>query len=213
MTQVLSRGAGFVSCQAPELIFGLADLEEATLEVLWPGGRREDFGPVAARSRCLLVEGSGQVQSIELESGGLADPLPEGLALRIGERVPELTLVDAKGREQSVDVRQLGQGKPIVLNLWASTCVPCVGELPLLAEMQQGGDQEVVLFSVDDPDARERADAMLQKRGRGLSSYYLRPAGAGLESLVDLVRLPIPTTLFLDPEGVVQRIHRGPIED
>ena len=35
----------------------------------------------------------------------------------------------------------------------------------------------------------------------------------GLESLIDLERLPIPTTLVLSPEGLVERIIRGPLRE
>jgi thiol-disulfide isomerase/thioredoxin len=212
VTQVLSRGAGFVSCQAPELIFGLGAQVRGHVEVLWPGGELEDFGELAARSRVSLVQGTGKAQPLELTSLTLAEPLPDGLLVRIGEPVPELRLLDGQGREKKVDVRALAGGKPALLNFWASTCVPCVGELPDLASIEAGGEERVLLVSVDEPDARGRAEVMLGKRGKGLSSFYLRSGGAGLEELVDLVRLPIPTTLSLDAEGIVRAIHRGPID-
>ena len=70
----------------------------------------------------------------------------------------------------------------------------------------------MILMSVDDPGQRDAARRLLAKRGSGLRGYYLRECGKGLEEVVDLVRLPIPTHLFLDAEGVVTGIHRGPIE-
>ena len=63
VANLMSRGAGFVSCQAPELVFGLGEAESARLEVRWLGGVTEDFGLVPAGSRVLLVEGSGEKKS------------------------------------------------------------------------------------------------------------------------------------------------------
>ena len=53
--QVLSRGAGIASCQAPELVFGLGDAESATFRVLWPGGHEQAFGPISAGARVLFT--------------------------------------------------------------------------------------------------------------------------------------------------------------
>ena len=44
VSQVMSRGAGFLSCQPPELIFGLGEQAQAEVQVRWPGGALESFG-------------------------------------------------------------------------------------------------------------------------------------------------------------------------
>ena len=66
MAQVLSRGAGFLSCQPPELVFGLGGASEADLRVLWPGGLSENFGTVDANAKVLLVEGAGRAKTLEV---------------------------------------------------------------------------------------------------------------------------------------------------
>ena len=60
VAQVLSRGAGFVSCQAPELVFGLGDAPAAELRVRWPGGALESFGSVAAGARVPEFDGGAR---------------------------------------------------------------------------------------------------------------------------------------------------------
>jgi len=65
-SQVLALGSQYLSCQPPELLFGLGDLERARVEVLWPGGAREDFGDVPGGSRVLLVEGEGVARPLAL---------------------------------------------------------------------------------------------------------------------------------------------------
>ncbi len=207
--QVLSRGAGFISCQAPELVFGIGSAEEARVEVLWPGGEREDFGDLARGTRALLVEDEGVAKEIAACAGPLPDPLPIGLNVRIGEDLPALDLLDERGRSASVDVRAAADGKPLYLNLWASTCAPCVGELDDLERIAAEGERAVLLVSVDPPEARTSAAAQLEKRAPSLTSYYLCEGGSGLEAIADLVRLPIPTTLDLDADGRVKAILRG----
>lgn len=212
LAQVLSRGAGFASCQAPELVFGLGAAKAATVEVAWPGGFREDFGEVAPGSRLLLVEGAGKPEPFAARTRSLPDPLPEGLTVRVGERVPVLRLLDGNGVETEVDVRALADGRPMLVNLWASFCAPCIVEMPTLARIHADGERRVLLLGTDAPDSRAAAANLLAKHAPGVPAYYLRKGGKGLEPLVDLVRLPIPTTLVLDSGGVVREIIRGPIE-
>ncbi len=58
-SQVLQCGSGYLSCQPPELVFGLGDAKEGQVEVYWPGAIHESFGRVPAGSRVLLVQGTG----------------------------------------------------------------------------------------------------------------------------------------------------------
>ncbi len=211
VAQVLSRGAGFESCQAPELVFGLGQASEARVEVRWPGGAREDFGSLAAGARALLVEGTGAPQSFEARTRPLPDPLPDGLRVRIGEALPELTLLDAAG--QPARFRATETEGPLLVNFWATYCAPCVGELPALARIDAAGERRVVLFSVDAPGDRERGAALLAERAPGVEAYYLAEGGRGLDGWVDLLRLPIPTSLEVDAQGVVSGVVRGVVEE
>ncbi len=58
-SQVLQCGSGYLSCQPPELVFGLGDARTGDVEVYWPGAIHESFGRVPAGSRVLLVQGTG----------------------------------------------------------------------------------------------------------------------------------------------------------
>jgi thiol-disulfide isomerase/thioredoxin len=209
--QVLSRGAGFVSSQSDELVFGLGSLEQADVEVVWPGGHRESFGALPAGSRCVLVEGTGQSEPYKAQPRPLPDPLPPGLLLEEGQMLPSLTLVDADGNAATLDATELADGKTLFLNLWASYCPPCVAEIPDLQALEDAGEVNVVGVSVDAPTSREKASRLLEKRGGRYPSFYLGTGGTGLEQLVDLERLPIPTTLVITPEGRIDTILRGPL--
>ncbi len=215
--QVLSRGAGFVSCQAPELVFGLGGQEAAELEVIWPGGVRESFGSVGAGARVELVEGSGEGEPLAARPRVLPDPLPPGLRLEEGDVVPKLAVLDADGNPRVLDVRAVGDGKPVMLNFWASYCDPCVKEIPDLQAIDDKGEQRVVAISMDAPGQVATAESLLARRGGSYPAYYLGAKADGdavpVEELVDLLRLPLPTTLVLSAEGRVETILRGPIRE
>lgn len=217
-SQVLSRGAGFVSCQVPELVFGLGSAASATVEVQWPGGKRESFGELQANSRMLLVEGSGKGEAFAAHTARMPDPLPGGIRIGDGDRVPLVTVLDGEGQPTLLDVAALAGGKPVMLNFWASYCAPCVGELELLEARHQKGDLFVIALSTDVAADQDSARAILAAKGVSFPSFYLAPeelslpGGAKLEALVDLKRLSLPTTLLLGAKGQLESTIEGPIE-
>ena len=219
VADVLSRGAGFVSCQAPELIFGLGDAESARVEVRWVGGAKEDFGSVKAGSRVLLVEGSGAPEAFEARPRSLPDPLPLGLNIELGKDIGDLLMKDDGGEIESVSVAALAGDGELWLNFWASYCGPCVAELPLLDEIDGTKGRRVLLVSADAPGDVERAKALATERAPSLARYFIATDceetenAKKLTALVDLERLPIPTTLVFNSDGELTRVIRGPVEE
>ena len=76
---------------------------------------------------------------------------PKGFAIQGNPRaVPEVRFVTASGAPKTLDTFR---GKMILLNLWATWCLPCIKEMPSLDALQAdmgGRDFEVVALSVDD---------------------------------------------------------------
>src|ERR1043166_4970809 len=75
------------------------------------------------------------------------------LAATAGDAAPDLDLLDLQGAKHTLaDYR----GKPVVLNFWATWCVPCAAEMPLLSEMQNRYKDKVLFIaaSVDDEIGR-----------------------------------------------------------
>ncbi len=216
--QTLSRGAGFVSCQAPELLFGLGGEGNATLSVRWPSGTSEDFGTVESGARVLLVEGSGKPQAFEAHTTRLPDPLPRGFRVSVGDRLPKLAVLDSEGQETVLDPVELADGGRLYVNFWASYCASCVKELPDLQELSEGSDANVVAISMDAITDRSHAHALLKQRGAEFPGYYLgsKESGEGAtklpSSIIDIERLPIPSTLVLTADGTVEAIISGPLE-
>ncbi|MFT4540137.1 MAG: thiol-disulfide isomerase/thioredoxin [Planctomycetota bacterium] len=216
VAQLMARGAGFVTCQAPELIFGLGDQAAALVEVRWPGGTVESFGDLQAGSRALLVEGEGKPQSFEAHPRPFPDPLPAGLRVSIGEKLGKLAVGSSDGQPAVLDLVALADGKPLYLNFWATYCASCVKELPDLERLHGAGEATVCLLSMDASDDLAQAVDLLRRRGMTTPAYYLleptAEPSAGVRrvtDIIDLERLAIPTTLVLSPEGVLERVIRG----
>ncbi|HXB69457.1 MAG TPA: TlpA disulfide reductase family protein [Candidatus Acidoferrales bacterium] len=116
----------------------------------------------------------------------------------------DLTLKDAYG--QKVRLRDL-RGKPVVLNFWATWCVPCTAEMPMLVAMETEYATRGVLFvaaSLDDAKTKANIPGFLAEHKIGFPVWY----GATADDL-DQLKLggAVPATAFLDAEGrIVARI-------
>ena len=123
---------------------------------------------------------------------------------RAGDAAPSLDLRDLQGAKHTLaDYR----GKPVVLNFWATWCVPCAAEMPLLSEMQNRYKDKVLFIaaSVDDEDVKPEIAAFIKKhKGDALTVM----TGATLDSLHDFGLAPaMPGTVFIDAEGkIVDRV-------
>src|SRR5438477_11417730 len=97
-------------------------------------------------------------------------------------RVPDLTFFDGAGDKKTLDQ---WRGRAVLLNLWATWCVPCRTEMPALDGLQAeagGPGFEVVAVNVD--TARlERRGAFLDGVGVKALARYADPSGDAFETL------------------------------
>jgi thiol-disulfide isomerase/thioredoxin len=120
------------------------------------------------------------------------------LAARAGEAAPELALRDFAGAEHNLAEYR---GKPVVLNFWATWCVPCAAEMPLLNEMQNRYKRRVLFLaaSIDDGDIKPEVAAFIKKHGAGALTVMM---GATIDSLREFgLQQVMPGTVFIDAEG------------
>lgn len=91
------------------------------------------------------------------------------------------------------------RGRPLLVNLWATWCAPCVAEMPTLdALAAREGDRLRVLTVSQDLDGRDKVEAFFAKQGYRNLETWLDPQMALMEALkVDT----LPTTILYDPEG------------
>jgi len=121
-----------------------------------------------------------------------------------GEPAPKLELRDLKGATHKLEDYR---GKPVLLNFWATWCVPCAAEMPLLNEMQTRYQGKVVFIaaSVDDDDMKPAIESFIKKhKGTALTVMM----GASLESPREFgLQDAMPGTVFIDREGnIVDRL-------
>lgn len=103
------------------------------------------------------------------------------------------------------------KGKVVLLNIWATWCVPCREEMPQLNALQAGlggGDFEVVAINIDKGGV-DKAKAFLEETGATDLAFYADPSA---KLFAKLKAVGMPTTLLLNAQG--QEIGRlvGPAD-
>ncbi|WP_374423192.1 TlpA family protein disulfide reductase [Chromobacterium sp.] len=103
----------------------------------------------------------------------------------------------------------LAAGKPVVLNLWASWCPPCLREMPLLQQAQQQYAGVRFLFANQGED-EVLVRQFFRSQPLRLQHVLLDPGGAlGRE----YGSVALPTTLFFDARGRLQTVHLGELSE
>ncbi len=122
--------------------------------------------------------------------------------------VPALTFVDAEAAPKSLaDFK----GRVVLLNIWATWCVPCRAEMPTLDRLQAklgGPDFQVVALSID----RKGLDAVkpfYAELGLASLGIYVDQSGNAARALGTV---GVPTTLLMDREGRELGRKLGPAE-
>ncbi len=99
-------------------------------------------------------------------------------------------------------------GRPAVINVWASWCAPCVDEHPLLLDLADDHAGDLAVVGVVYNDSAENARAFLERLGQGGWPDVLDPEGA---VALDLGVTGPPETFFVDGQGIVRYRHLGPL--
>lgn len=121
----------------------------------------------------------------------------------IGKPVPAFTLVTLSGQSLSLG----GQGGgPAVINFWASWCVPCREEAPLLREFAQKA-RNVRVVGVIFQDQPEAARAFEQE----FAIPYPSVLDPQSRTAIDFGVAGVPETFFIDAQGIVQAKQSGPL--
>jgi len=102
------------------------------------------------------------------------------------------------------------RGEVVLLNLWATWCVPCRTETPYLQEMYEQNRERgfrVVGISLDTGDAADDVAMFVEEYGVSYTVLH-DPQMRGM----DLYQVPgLPATFLIDREGVIRWIRYGPI--
>jgi thiol-disulfide isomerase/thioredoxin len=127
-------------------------------------------------------------------------------------RVPDLAFEDANGQPKKLSD---WRGRTVLVNLWATWCVPCRKEMPALEELQTklgGPNFEVVAVNIDtrDPDKPKKflKDANLTRLG-----FFSDEKAKVFQDLKSVGRaLGMPTSVLVDGQGCEIATIAGPAE-
>ncbi len=234
LIKTLSAASGFISQSSKWVHFGLGrDAEIERVVVHWPGGKQQAFSGLAANGRFRLLQSSGAAepvagrsQPINLQPSRLQKPSPSGSAIiRLAARVPmpRIEYKTLEGTTTHLDDQRIG---PVLLNLWASWCTPCLAELSTLGEREQDlrdAGLQVVALSVDGlGDKRgitsDKAGAFLRKLNYPFKSGWATAQNIDKLELLYLelfdrrMFLPVPASFLIDADGSLAAIYLGAVE-
>jgi len=132
-----------------------------------------------------------------------------------GLEVPNFTVSAYQGADElggrEVELTKiLDNGKPLVLNFWAALCPPCRAEMTDIQQVYEARGHEVTVLGIDIGPfvflgSRDEGKALIEE----LELSY--PAGTTFdqEAIREIGILGMPTTIFLKPNGEVQRKWTG----
>ena len=170
-----------------------------------PGGigRRLMFlGPLGL----LAVGGAGAFVLLQRLSEGTFDPRGVPSAL-IDKPVPPFTLAPQAGHTNFTAAELAGQAKPVLINIFASWCLPCIAEAPQLLALQKRG---VAIWGIAYKDKEADTARFLQQHGNPYARIGRDPEGkAGMEFGV----YGVPETYLIDKAGIVRWRWAGALTD
>ena len=135
---------------------------------------------------------------------------PDDPAVRsqlVNRKVPAFELGSALPGAAGLRSADLASGKPRLLNLFASWCVPCIGEAPVLEELKSRG---VEIDAIAIRDTQGGVAAFLARHG---NPYRRIGNDPNSNAQLLLGSAGVPETFVVDGKGVIRYQHVGPIKD
>jgi len=121
--------------------------------------------------------------------------------LQIGSKAPDFSLKTLSG--ETVKLSEL-KGKRIMLNFWATWCPPCKKEMPEIENFFNEGQKDVVILAVN-------IDPQLDVKGfvkkNGITFPVLLDQDDQVNGMYKIIS--IPTTYFIDSNGIIQNKYTG----
>lgn len=131
----------------------------------------------------------------------------------VGKSAPAIALPALDDQNPGFARSELAQGKPVIVNFWASWCVPCRLEHPTLMELAKregvtlyGVDYKEGLYGKSDRDAR----GFLEELGNPFSKINKDTEG---RVSIDWGVTGVPETFVIDGNGVIRVHYAGPLND
>ena len=123
----------------------------------------------------------------------------------VGKPLPQFALRAANPERPGLSTADFKDGRPKLLNIFGSWCVPCIAEAPQLAELESKG---AVIAGVALRDRPDELAAFLAERGNPFSRIGADDIG---EVQLGIGSSGVPETFVIDGKGVIRYQHIGDI--
>jgi thiol-disulfide isomerase/thioredoxin len=127
-------------------------------------------------------------------------------------KLPDLAFEDADGKPKKLSD---WHGRTVLVNLWATWCVPCRKEMPALDALQKklgGPNFQVVAVNIDTRDPEKPKNFLKDANLTGLG-YFSDPKAKAFQDLKSIGRaLGMPTSVLIDGQGCEIATIAGPAE-
>ncbi len=156
-------------------------------------GRSDETGPASAGSGPAAGAANAVSPLAGLNKGAMAPLVVRAKPLDL----PDFTVTFGEGGTKSL---KDFTGKVVLLNIWATWCVPCREEMPALdaLETRLGGKDFAVVAVNIDKGGSEKAASFLKETGATHLPLYTDPTG---KLFATLKAVGMPTTLIIDRAG------------
>ena len=114
----------------------------------------------------------------------------------VGKAAPVVELETFEGSTLASDSLY---GKPTVINFWATYCVPCITEMPMIEAVHQQLGDEVNFVGINVGESAELATPFIEKTG----VTFAQLLDPDMEALGSFGAIALPHTVVLDPDGTV----------
>lgn len=128
----------------------------------------------------------------------------------VGQLAPALSLPDLEGKPQALEQYR---GKRVLLNFWATWCVPCLKEMPALDRAQANFAEHggiVVGIAMDEPT---RVQAFLTEHPVSYTNLIGQIASPSTSQLFGNAAQVLPYSVLIDTDGRILASHAGILSD
>ncbi len=150
----------------------------------------------------LSTEPTPDPDIVHLSDPDAATPVPKlgGGVDMSGRPAPSTTYTAFDGGTSSLTAHA---GTPLVVNFWASSCAPCITEMPAFERVHQAAGDDVAFIGLAVSDPEDAARALAERTG---ITYEL-----GFDPVGDIITRSggtlLPTTVFVNADGTIAETH------
>ena len=161
------------------------------------------YGIASACAVALVLSATLEVPSLRSEARRLYYAVRSQHALRVGDVLPPIRLSDLHGLPITLTARR---NHVLLINVFATWCVPCQSEMPALAALDRHVPRGVQIVGIDQGEPATRVSSFIQ--AMNLRYPILLDSSLATSALGATL---IPTTIVVGPDERVTHIVKGPM--